>query len=181
MSKKQRFEREKEIFERSFVTLVQSSQVLDHAQEAVEGDLMTLLSLISTKLPAELVKYIAGLSWPCALGQPAMIMAEAESTAQFVNRKPDCWWLKYTGQDVSITRLSLFGSSYVTDLVADQTVEANGKGIKVDSLSIAVMRDQIGVLDVNFRGIFPVHRPGLWYKRFRTDAESIYIDVDLKV
>lgn len=50
-----------------------------------------------------------------------------------------------------------------------------------NGLSIAVTRDQVGVLDINFRGEFEYSRNGSWYKLIRAETDNIELCVCTKV
>ncbi|EUC46163.1 hypothetical protein COCMIDRAFT_36123 [Bipolaris oryzae ATCC 44560] len=47
-------------------------------------------------------------------------------------------------------------------------------------LSVAVTRDEVGVLDINFQGQFQYSRPGLWYRFIQVETDNLELCVSTK-
>ncbi|KAF9733707.1 hypothetical protein PMIN01_08050 [Paraphaeosphaeria minitans] len=130
------------------------------------------------KLPAELLSHIAELSWPCALQKPLIISEEGHSLLEFMKRGKGNVMdsLLYTGGEVIVARLKFLGSAYVSGLsIEEKTSRGCPKG-----LSIALIRNEVGLIDVNFQGEFRLSKRGYWYKRIQTRSDHLHLRVHHK-
>lgn len=165
----------KEYFNQSALERLLSSL----SSHGAENGIVDFIRLMIGKLPAELLSYIAELSWPCALYKPLIISEEAGSLLEFMKRGKGnvVDSLLYTGGKVMVARLNFLGSLYVSSL----SNEVNKSiGCQKD-LSITLIRDELGLLDVNFNGEFLLSRRGYWYKRIQTRSDHLHLRVYHKV
>ncbi|PVH95625.1 hypothetical protein DM02DRAFT_659961 [Periconia macrospinosa] len=146
--------------------------------DVTENNFMNFLRSMTNKLPAELLSYIAELSWPCALQKPVTILREERSLQEFWARKKQNknYILEYTGEAVSVTYLNFLGFAYVTSLRMEEKPTVCPR----DDLSIAVTRDNMAILDVDFQGKFRFKRRGCWYKVIRTSKDHLQLRVCVK-
>jgi hypothetical protein len=171
--------REKESFVYYFGHLIDTVGSSQSTVSNPEAEVMRLLVSIA-KLPQELRSNIAKLSWPCALQQPSVIVAEATKLVErFLkgNKSNNLGYLKYTGEHVAIQRLTLFGRSYVTGLDIDCQQPCR-RGIL---RPIAITRDEVGIIDINFCGDFERLRRGYWYRILRPKTECIDLHIHSEV
>lgn len=148
-------------------------------QDGVENNFMNFLCSIANKFPMELRSYIAELSWPCDLQKPVTILREGRSLQEFSERKKQNTHdiLEYTGEPVSVTYVDFFGFSYLTNLRIGEKPTV----CRRDDLSIAVIRDDVGIRDVDFQGKFRFERRGFWYKLIRSSKDHLELRVHIKV
>lgn len=147
--------------------------------DGTENNFLDFLWLMTNKLPPELRSYIAALSWPCALQKPVTISREEGSLQEFWARKKRNTneILEYTGELASVTYQDFLGFSYVTNI----RIEEKTTICRRDNLCIAVIRDHVGILDVDFQGNFRFKRWGCWYKVIRTSTSHLQLRVCVKV
>lgn len=138
-----------------------------------------LLRLMAQILPPELLCRIAELSWPCALQKPVTILAENNSLLQFSKRKEHntVTIIEYRGEPVFVTKVAFLGSSYVTGLSIDRKSTVHRRG----GLRIAVVRDNLGITDIDFNWKFSSSRQVLWYKVISTGVDHLKLRVCIMV
>lgn len=170
----QNSEREKRAYKECFGRT--TSQLVERI---TENNFKNLLRLMSDKLPPELLFDIVELSWPCALQKPVTILGENESLLEFskMGKGDNKDFLEYAGELISITRLSFLGYSYITGLSIEECMSVGRR----DDLSISIIRDALGVFDINFQGYFGSSRRGSWYKLIRTSRKCLKLRIHVKV
>lgn len=144
------------------------------------GDSSTgFLWSIVKKFPPEVLGHIAKFLWPCALQKPVTILAEKNSLLEFSERKEHktAAIIEYRGEPVFVTKVAFLGSSYVTGLSIDRKSTVHRRG----ELRIAVVRDNVGITDIDFNGKFPSSRQGLWYKVIGTGADHLIFRICIMV
>lgn len=151
----------------------------DLAWSVVQKSSTNLLELMAQRLPSELLCRIAEFSWPCALQKPVTILAEKKSLEGFWKRKErnTAAIIEYRGEPVLVTKVAFLGSSYVTSLSIDRQATVHRRG----KLCIAVVRDHVGVIDIDFNGDFSTSRQGLWYKVISTSADHLKLRICIVV
>ena len=144
------------------------------------GDSSTdLLWSIARNFPSEVLGHIAKHLWPCALQKPVTILGDGESLKEFWERKEHntVYIMEYRGEPVSVTEVAFLGSNYVGSLSIDRKLTTHGRG----ELLVAIIRDSMGIKEVNFEGKFLSSRQNLWYKVIRTSADHLRLRVRVMV
>jgi hypothetical protein len=85
--------------------------------------------------------------------------------------------LLYTGGKVVVARLNFLGGPYVSSLSTEEKTSRDYQ----KGLSIALVRNEVGFLDVNFQGEFLISKKGYWYKRIQTRSDHLHLHVQHKV
>ncbi|KAF2175338.1 hypothetical protein K469DRAFT_69194 [Zopfia rhizophila CBS 207.26] len=175
LSARQKSTREKHSFVDYF-----SKYIYPLAQQAANPDFQNLIFL--PVLPRELLSNIAYFSWPCAIQQPLIVMAEAGSCLRVYGKKPDPdFYLEFPGSEVSFERLFLSGTSYIAKINSDSRKIRHGNIPR----NIIIARDDIGITDVDFDGgSSPLHqtlRHGYWYKTIQPAARYFKLHVHSQV
>lgn len=144
-----------------------------------KDSLGNLLRSVAEQLPRELVLNIARFSWPCALQKPATILREGQSLLDFAKRQKSNHIdvLKFAGELALVRYCNFLGHRYATSVALQENTVADRKNV----LSIAVTRDELGVLDINFQGHFRYSRNGLWYRLIQAETDNLELCVYTKV
>jgi len=182
LSPKHKNTKEKQSFSYCFsewISLLQPHiQVADSDEEDVTRFKCLLISL--TGLPKELLSNIAYLSWPCALQQPLVIKAEttvAERYLESCGKNPgsnlSCF--EFTEGEVSFEYLLLSGTYYIAKLcLMSQEVRRRSAPRR-----ITITRDEVGIIDIDFRGDFKPQTlgRGYWYKTLQPEAQDTRLHI----
>ncbi|KAJ5060964.1 hypothetical protein PSV09DRAFT_2381378 [Bipolaris maydis] len=166
-------EREKHAYEEYFPR--SKSALFAHIANDSFGN---LLRLVVERLPSELVLDIAGFSWPCALQKPAIILGEAQALLEFAKNQKSIHinLVKFAGEPALVRYSNFLGHRYATSVVFQENTVVDHRNF----LSIAVTRDEVGVLDLNFQGRFRYSRAGLWYKLVQAKTNKLEICIVTK-
>lgn len=167
-------EREKHAYEEYFPR--SESALFAHIAKDSFGN---FLRLVVERLPPELVSDIAGLSWPCALRKPAIIAGEGQSLLEFakIQKSNHTDLITFAGEPAMVRYSNFLGHRYATSIALQEDTVVKRQNI----LSIAVTRDEVGILDINFQGHFRYSRPGLWYRLIQAEADKLELCICTKV
>ncbi|XP_014550746.1 hypothetical protein COCVIDRAFT_31588 [Bipolaris victoriae FI3] len=71
---------------------------------------------------------------------------------------------------------NFLGHRYATSIALQEDTIVKRQNV----LSIAVTRDEVGILDINFQGHFRYSRPGLWYRLIQAEADKLELCICTK-
>jgi hypothetical protein len=124
-------------------------QIYFHEQIEELGVRLNLKGL--HQLPVEILEHIINLSWPCRLHSTVVSIAEAANVQNsIISREPTNQLFIFSGKSVYLTRITLTGVSYVSDISYTTSRELIWKGGRVTG--IVVGSDGIGITDIIMEG-----------------------------